>query len=405
MIIVIADNFSGAAEIAGIGHAHGLSTSLLTDLGNGLPVCDLLVIATNTRSMTEPEAVATTHTICQQIKMGLPQLSDARRAALTPLQRAQNTAYMNETLHIYKMTDPLLRGHVHLELRALVEESRYEQVMYLPANPSKGNSIRGGRYYVEGTPIDQTALKKDPDFPILTANVADAIGVRPGSRLRICDAEDMQDVRRTTKLALMNRTPTLLAGSSDLFSALLLELGHKMGRHKQFGGLSEKGVSLILCGSALSIDISKKPYIQRHGMAVAPMPREVFDSIASHSLSIQDATDRWMGRLKQAQIVSSKAASFVLTMPYPSIGSSESALALRNVTAEMAKRLASQSQLTELVIEGGDTAFTALQKLGWTRFAVTQQITPSAIRMQCLDAPHTYLTFKPGGADWGDVFV
>lgn len=405
MIIVISDDLLGAAEIAGIGHSYGLTTSLLTDLNENLPVCDLIVIATGTRSMSEHDAVAETHNICQQIKGALPKLTEARHAAMTPLQRAQALAHPNEVLHIFKKTDAVLRGHVHLELRALIEESRYEQVMYLPANPSKGQNIRGGRYFINGTPIDQTDIKRDHEYPILTANVADAIGVRPGSRLRIADAEDQQDVLRAVKLSLNNHTPTLLAGGADLFCTFLTELGHKPSRHKQFPGLSEKGACLIVCGSTQSTDISHKPYVLRHSMAVAPMPHEVFETVSSQSISVKEATDRWMGRIKQAQLVNGKTASYVLTIPYPGIDSPEAAKALCDVTAEMTQRIVAQSSLSELVIEGGATAYAAIRKLGWTRFVVTQQVVPGIVRMHCLDATHTHITIKPGSYDWNDLFV
>lgn len=405
MIIVIADDLTGAAEIAGIGHAYGLSTSLLTGVNENLPVCDMIVIATDTRSMSEHDAVAETHSICQGIKAALPKLTEARQAAMTPLQRAQAMAHPNEVLHIFKKTDSVLRGHVHMELRALIEESRYEQVMYLPANPSKGRIIRGGRYFINGTPIDQTEFKRDPEFPILTANVADAIGVRPGSRLRICDAEDQHDVTRVVKLAMNNRNATLLAGGADLFCAFLTDLGYKHSRHKQFAGLSEKGSALIVCGSTQSTDISDKPYVQRHNMAVVPMPQEVFQTVVSRSITTKEAADRWMGRLKQGQVVSGKTASFILTIPYPSTGSREAALALRTITADMTQRIVAQSPVSELVIEGGATAYSAIRKLGWSRFQVTQTVAPGVIRLHCLDASHTHLTIKPGSYDWCDLFI
>lgn len=404
MILVIADDLTGAAEIAGIGHSYGLNTALLTDVSENLPVCDLMVLATDTRSMSEAEAVEETHRLCQGIKAGLPKLSEARKAAMTPLQRAQALARPDDVLHIFKKTDSALRGHVHLELRALVEESRYEQVMYMPANPSKGRTIRGGRYFVDGLPIDQTDFKLDPEFPATTANVAAAIGVAPGSRLRICDAEDKHDVHRVVKLALNNRIDTLLAGAADLFTAFLEEMGRKPSRAKAFQGLSEKGSALVICGSTQSTDISNRPYVRRHNMAAVPMPRECFDALAQNAITPKEAADRWMGRLKQSLLVSGKTASFVLSIPYPSIGNREAAVALRRVTADMASRIVANGPLSELIIEGGATAFSAIRALGWKRFSVVNQIGPGVVRLQCLDASQTHLTIKPGSYDWLQLF-
>ena len=403
MIIAIADDLIGAVEVAGIGHAHGLSTTVLTDLTDNLPVCDLMVVATQTRKMSENAAVAETHMICDQIKQGLPKLTEARHAAMTPLQRAQALSRPSEVLHIYKKTDELLRGHVHLELRALVEESRYEQVIYVPANPSKGQTIRGGRYFVQGTPIDQTKYKSDPDYPIQTANVADAIGVRPGSRLRIADAEDQQDIQRAVKLALNNHTPTLLAGSTDLFAALLTELGHKTTRHKQFGGLSEKGPLLLIASRTPSSELITAPYLQRHATTLATMPQEVYELSATEKITVKDATDRWMGRLKQSQVVSGKATSVMLAVPYPTPETQSGEASVAQVTAEMAQRIVLQQTLGELVIEGGTLAMATMRKLGWTRFMVTQVVAPGVVRMHCLNATHTHMTLVANGSSWEEL--
>jgi uncharacterized protein YgbK (DUF1537 family) len=55
MIAVIADDLTGAAELAGIGLNYNLKTEISTVID---PNCsaDLLIIATNTRSLPETEA-------------------------------------------------------------------------------------------------------------------------------------------------------------------------------------------------------------------------------------------------------------------------------------------------------------------------------------------------------------
>ena len=58
MIAVIADDITGAAEIAGIAYDHGLKVILTRHLGEQLPVCDVLVCITNTRSLPKEKAVA-----------------------------------------------------------------------------------------------------------------------------------------------------------------------------------------------------------------------------------------------------------------------------------------------------------------------------------------------------------
>ena len=64
-MIVIADDITGAAEIAGIAFSKGYQVSLVC--GDSLATSQTTVIATDTRSMSESEAVAETQRITSAI--------------------------------------------------------------------------------------------------------------------------------------------------------------------------------------------------------------------------------------------------------------------------------------------------------------------------------------------------
>ena len=96
-MIVIADDITGAAEIAGIAHRFGLATRMVVASGDTWQLADdnaddIVVIATDTRSMTKSEAVAETVAVARQIRMADDQ----------PV--------------VFKKTDSALRGHVAAEL-------------------------------------------------------------------------------------------------------------------------------------------------------------------------------------------------------------------------------------------------------------------------------------------------
>ena len=55
MIAVISDDFTGAAEIGGIGIRNGFSVTIDTSVNSNYN-CEVLVIATNTRSLSRIEA-------------------------------------------------------------------------------------------------------------------------------------------------------------------------------------------------------------------------------------------------------------------------------------------------------------------------------------------------------------
>ena len=153
-MIVIADDITGAAEIAGIAYSQGQQVRLVC---GGSLCCNTVaaygtdgtnwadgttVIATDTRSMTEADAIAETHRMAAAF--GLPE--------------------GNTPFHLFKKTDSALRGHVVAELTALMEATGYQRAVYLPANPSKGRVIRNGIYYINDVPIHETAFSYDRKY-------------------------------------------------------------------------------------------------------------------------------------------------------------------------------------------------------------------------------------------------
>ena len=65
-MIVIADDITGAAEMAGIAFSHGENVRLVCGGvagGCGTATYGTMVIATDTRSMSEAEAVAESHAL------------------------------------------------------------------------------------------------------------------------------------------------------------------------------------------------------------------------------------------------------------------------------------------------------------------------------------------------------
>lgn len=59
MIAVIADDVTGAAELAGVASRNGMDVQFITEVNSSLPDTDVLVIATDTRSSDRQEAVDT----------------------------------------------------------------------------------------------------------------------------------------------------------------------------------------------------------------------------------------------------------------------------------------------------------------------------------------------------------
>jgi uncharacterized protein YgbK (DUF1537 family) len=176
--IVLADDLTGAAEVAAIAHQAGLHAVVLTRLPVGPVDADVLVFDTDTR-LAPPREVA--------------------------------------------------RRQVSACARALGRRRTF----LIPSNPSLGRVIHQGRYFVNGQPLQATAFARDPHHPRHTDEVLTLLGpARPapalcrararqlplGARIVIGEASNAADIAHWA--GRLDET-TLPAGAADFFRAWL----------------------------------------------------------------------------------------------------------------------------------------------------------------------------------------
>lgn len=356
MIAVIADDITGAAEMAGIAHRLGLRVSLTMDPASA-DDCDVLVIATDTRSMSEDEAAA-----------------ESRRVGGIVGSSAGVT-------DIFKKTDSALRGHVVAELEALLDVTRYSGAIYLPANPSKKRVIDRGVYYIDGVAIDNTDFSFDPEFPATSAVLAERFPDSESKGIVMPDAVSGEDVEAIVNLASGD---TLLAGAADLFTAFISSRypSPSPGKADEGGGSVED--TIIVCGSTQSRAIDC-------GLPTAYMPTPLYDGVES--------PERWIEEISAEYV---REHGLILAIRDRHRTGKEVAVHLRTVMAEVVAALVEVRRPRQLIIEGGATAFAILSRLGWRAYTVTREISPGVIRMRAANG--TSVIMKPGSYPWGNLF-
>ena len=356
-MIVIADDITGAAEMAGIAHTFGLSTVLTTDghlIGDPSMAADALVVATDTRSMTAEEAASQ----CRDLISHVP-----------PGER------------VFKKVDSALRGHVVEELAAFLSAGPFADAVYLPANPSARRVISGGVCYVDGRLIHETAFAHDPDFPAITSSLSERFPAAKRLPVAIPDATSIDDVA-----AVVAKTDagTLLAGAADLFTSWLLWLGYSPHHLRPFKGLPTDD-ALIVCGSTQSKALSL-------GVRVAEMPLAVYED--------RQTADTWLASLQDCF---AREHSLVLTIPYRHLTGKAVSARLRKTMAMVCQSLLAVHRPVEWVIEGGATAYACLHTAGVDRFSVTDVVAPGVIRLSTCQGMS--VTLKPGSYPWGGLFA
>ncbi len=368
-MIVIADDITGAAEIAGIAAGHGLSVCLCccastaaadTTVSATDTTADVTVIATNTRSMSQAEAVALTFRLVPAILPYVPRPST-----------------------IFKKTDSALRGHVVAELSALMKATGCRRAVYAPANPSKGRIIRDGVFYVNDIPIDATAFSYDPEFPAVSSRLAERFPEASEQGISIPDVTTPTDIE---SLLSQSAADAILAGAADLFEAVVRHVfPAATASARPLACRSFTHATVILCGSTQSQPLPP-------AIPLSEMPVSVFDGGADIDLWLADARSRY-----------SSSTVVALTMPRSHHTEKANAAHLRHAMAAVATRLVHVVRPHDLVIEGGATAFDTLQSLGLRSFSVEGQLAPGVVRMK--SEGRMFVTLKPGSYPWADCLA
>ena len=362
MTIVIADDITGAAEMAGIACCHGQSTSLLTERAGGAPSCEVLVIATDTRSMTEAEAVV-------ELEEWL------RWMGKQGLLAKQHT--------LFKKTDSALRGHVVAELRTMMVAMGASRACFVPANPSKGRVVRHGVYFINGISISETLFASDPEFPAMCSRMAERFPDAEACGIEMPDADTMGAMEDIVEHC---SEKTLMAGAADLFAALLRKKYGLKGEATDNLNFSASPATpkacLVVCGSTQS-----QP--QHWNLPMAAMSAEVYEGRATAAAWAEEALRLY-----------DEAQGLLLHIPFHHLTGREVAVRLRHATAEVVKAVVEERHPANLIIEGGATAFCCLHALGWHSFRIVGQIAPGVVTMA--EKQGTLVTLKPGSYPWGD---
>mgnify|MGYP002818089147 CR=1 FL=1 len=356
--IAIADDFSGAAEIAGTLHRHGLPVQVTNDLDAELPDAGTaLAIDADTRRLTAGEARDRHHAL-------------ARRLAAEPL-------------HLYKKTDSVLRGHITAELKALLHELPHTQALFCPANPARGRTLANGRYSISGTPLHQTEFSRDPRCPIHSDHATDLLPEfttlpldapqrfpATAGQLLIADASTEQHLQHWAAQLTADQLP---AGASPFLAAYLQQLGHRPALTHSTPAFPSP--TLLVSGS------------------FSENSRRTATRFKANGWPVLQLADDWTAPLPEAHPAALvKLSEHKLPKPH----------ALPTQLAQwLQQHLAStHTAPAHLLVEGGDTAAAILDAFRWRTFRMLHEWEPGVVTLQPADSSAPPITIKPGSYPW-----
>jgi D-threonate/D-erythronate kinase len=376
MIVVIADDITGAAEMGGIVLRHGLNAIVSNDV-NTNPKADVFIIYTNTRSLHKEAAVQTMADLTRKTNQLKPSL-------------------------FYKKTDSVLRGHILAEMKAQMQVLNFSKGLLVPANPSLGRVIKDGKYYVNGELIHQTGFENDPEFPITSSNVLEMLGdenilvsvVQHDDSLNekgvsVGEAESNEDVSSWgNKLD----EKTLAAGGASFFNALLSRKSQLKNEDKKSIELSSP--MLLVSGTTYQKNVQQ---IKEQSHLVSYMPEKIFNG---DDFNEQDFV-QWQDDILN---ILSKHNKAIIAVDNSTNQKADPNL-LREKKARITDRILKKIKIRELLIEGGSTAYSIINKVGWNSFVPTEELKQGIVRMTVEGIDDLHLTIKPGSYDWPPEWI
>jgi uncharacterized protein YgbK (DUF1537 family) len=103
-------------------------------------------------------------------------------------ESASNLRMAGATL-IFKKVDSNLRGQVGVELAAVLD-TLGGPIVFAPAFPARGRTTVGGTVFVEGVPVAETEMGRDPEAPVTHSDVVELLPAqRPGLPVALCRLE------------------------------------------------------------------------------------------------------------------------------------------------------------------------------------------------------------------------
>jgi D-threonate/D-erythronate kinase len=356
-VIVIADDFSGAAEMAGIALRYGLKLNVCL---NSLEMLKSpppfggdvgFVVCTDSRSLKKDEAIAVTKKIVKEVLQLEPEW-------------------------MYKKTDSVLRGHIVDELKTQMQLTGKRKAFFMPANPSLGRTINKGKYFVNNVPLNETGFANDPEFPVKSSLVKEVLqnevevltlkDMLPDEGIVVGEVNSADDYKHWAAKA---NDSWLLSGTGDFFTALL----EKQFKQSAIAAPELQQPFLYVCGTAFT---ERKAAIKK---------------IAAEKNSVCYLNSENETEVISKAITTSKTAPAILA--FDDVDFSLSAAELRQWMAAVVKKIIEAAAIKELFIEGGSTAAAILQELNIKMLQPLNELSKGVVRMKDDDL---FITVKPG---------
>jgi hypothetical protein len=168
-----------------------------------------------------------------------------------------------------------------------MEQLKSNHGLLLPQNPSRGRTIVGGRYLIDGMPLHKTSFADDPDYPAiptmwLPCSASHDFCIRCVCRstdripqgIVVGEASNLTDVQIWAEEVKEQVVP---AGGADFFTAIVEARGLRVKAHRSS---VPRSIPPVRLRQRLSVSSKLITRAGRELMVTCPMPDDVFNGEA-----------------------------------------------------------------------------------------------------------------------------
>lgn len=409
----IADDFTGASDLALMLTREGLRTLLLTGLPEeNIDSADAQAIVVALKSRTIPAAEAVAQSL----------------AAADKLAKAGARRFFFKYCSTFDSTE---HGNIGPVAEALMDRLGIDFTIACPAFPATGRSIYMGHLFVNGTPLAESGMRDHPLTPMRDSDLrrvlqrqskssvghvsysdvergAEAIGqalareAATGRRIAIIDALHDRHLRSigaaSAGLALVTGGSGIAMGLPAAYrdAGLIAELAAP-----QSVMTAPPGRNAVLAGSC-----SKATRAQVQRAIASGLPAFQLDPMAvAQNAVARDTVLTWIDRQSETAtpLIYSSDDPEKVSAVQERLGREKIGRAIEDLLADIAQTLVARG-FTRLLVAGGETSGAVVRRLGIKALAIGPEIDPGIPWTRSAE-PDVVLALKSGNFGSDDFFL
>jgi 3-dehydrotetronate 4-kinase len=378
---VIADDFTGATDVASMLVRGGMSTVLVIGVPSGnLPASDAVVIALKSRTAPVHAAVA---------------------ESLACVQRFQEAGAKQIYFKYCSTFDSTAAGNIGPVADALLAQLGDDFAIACPAFPENGRTVYKANLFVGDVPLNESGMRDHPLTPMTDANLQRVLQAQTPGRVGLCD----WPVTSRGATALQMRLQQLRSEGhryaivdaltqADLQALAQACQGHRLitaasglalalpDAYRRWGWLdsapqtstlaSVGGGQAVLAGSCSQATRRQVAHWQDQGR-----PAHQIDPMRGQNISeaVAQALHFWQAQAPSPCLFYASATPQEVLAVQQALGRAQAGAWVEAVLAQLAQELVAAG-VRRLVVAGGETSGAVTQALGVAQLRVGPSIAP-----------------------------